>query len=75
VNLPAVVDEEWDVEATRRVTELMARISSLAATTRAVVASGELRAPVGSPAGGQSGTQSGTPPATPSATPSGTPVG
>ncbi len=61
VNLPAVGDDEWGVEATRRVTELMARISSLAATTRAVVASGELRVPTGTLAGASSGTPSGTP--------------
>jgi formiminotetrahydrofolate cyclodeaminase len=47
VNLPSVGDEEWAAEMTRRVNDLMARITTLAAATRAVVASGELRASVG----------------------------
>ena len=46
VNLPSVGDEEWAAEMRTRVNDLMTRITSLAATTRAVVASGELRAPV-----------------------------
>ena len=46
VNLPSVGDESWAAEMTTQVNDLMARITALAATTRAVVASGELRAPV-----------------------------
>jgi formiminotetrahydrofolate cyclodeaminase len=46
VNLPSVGDEPWAAEMTARVNDLMNRITSLAAATRAVVASGELRAPV-----------------------------
>jgi formiminotetrahydrofolate cyclodeaminase len=47
VNLPSVGDEAWAAEAAEQVETLMARITQLAATTRTVVASGELRAPVG----------------------------
>jgi formiminotetrahydrofolate cyclodeaminase len=47
VNLPSVGDEAWAAEAAEQVEVLMARITQLAATTRTVVASGELRAPVG----------------------------
>ncbi len=47
VNLPSVADDEWATEITARLDHLMARISALAATTHQVVASGELRAPVG----------------------------
>jgi formiminotetrahydrofolate cyclodeaminase len=52
VNLPSIGDPEWGAEATAQVNELMARITALAATTHAVVASGELRPPIGtSPTG------------------------
>lgn len=46
VNLPSVADEAYATEARRRVTELMARIAALAATTHQVVATGVLREPV-----------------------------
>jgi formiminotetrahydrofolate cyclodeaminase len=46
VNLPSVGDDEFAAEATERVDHLMRRIEDLAAATHAVVASGELRAPV-----------------------------
>jgi formiminotetrahydrofolate cyclodeaminase len=46
VNLPSVGDEAWAAAARERVEALMARVSTLAATTHAAVASGELRAPV-----------------------------
>ena len=46
VNLPSVGDEAWAAETTERLAFLMQRITSLAATTHDVVASGELRAPV-----------------------------
>jgi len=46
VNLPSVGDDAW-AEATRaRVDALLVRLSTLAASTHAAVASGELRAPV-----------------------------
>jgi formiminotetrahydrofolate cyclodeaminase len=47
VNLPSVGDDAWAAEAKASVDDLLARISALTATTHAVVASGELRAPVG----------------------------
>lgn len=46
VNLPSIGDAAWATEATIRVNDLMARISSLAATTHSVVASGVLRDPL-----------------------------
>ncbi|MBI3746118.1 MAG: cyclodeaminase/cyclohydrolase family protein [Chloroflexi bacterium] len=66
VNLPSIGDPEWGAEATSRVNELMARISALASTTRAVVASGELRAPITTPTTGV---------AVGGSSPSGAPVG
>ena len=47
VNLPSVGDDQWATEMTARLERLMTRITSVAATTQQVVASGELRAPVG----------------------------
>ena len=46
VNLPSVGDADWAAETTQRVGHLMGRITTLAATIHAVVASGELRAPL-----------------------------
>ncbi|MES2211135.1 MAG: cyclodeaminase/cyclohydrolase family protein [Chloroflexota bacterium] len=46
VNLPAVGDDTWASETAARLEILMVRISTLAATTHEVVASGELRAPI-----------------------------
>lgn len=47
VNLPSVGDAAWAAETSERLDHLMARITHLAATTHDVVASGEMRAPVG----------------------------
>ena len=47
VNLPSVGDDQWATEMTARLEHLMTRITTVAATTQQVVASGELRAPVG----------------------------
>ena len=47
VNLPSVGDEAWAAEASARVDDLVAAIATLAASTHAVVASGESRPPVG----------------------------
>lgn len=47
VNLPSVGDEPWATETSERLDHLMDRIVRLAAATHEVVASGELRAPVG----------------------------
>lgn len=47
VNLPAVGDEAWATETTARLDALMLDIVALAETTRAVVATGELRPVVG----------------------------
>ncbi len=47
VNLPVVGDEALAAEFTERVEVLLAEIEALGATTRAVVASGEARPPLG----------------------------
>lgn len=47
VNLPSVGDAAWAAETTARLDALMSQIASLAETTHAVVATGELRAVVG----------------------------
>ena len=47
INLPSVGDDQWATQMTARLEHLMARITTVAATTHQVVASGELRAPVG----------------------------
>jgi glutamate formiminotransferase/formiminotetrahydrofolate cyclodeaminase len=46
VNLPSVGDPPWAEVTSARVEELLARIASLAASTRAVVAAGESRPPL-----------------------------
>jgi formiminotetrahydrofolate cyclodeaminase len=46
VNLPSVADESFAASATSRVDALLAEITSLAASTRAVVSSGEARGPL-----------------------------
>ena len=45
VNLPSVGDDEWAADISERLDFLMKRITTLAAPTHEVVASGELRAP------------------------------
>lgn len=47
VNLPSVGDEAWAAETSARLDALMSDIVALAETTRAVVATGELRPVVG----------------------------
>jgi glutamate formiminotransferase/formiminotetrahydrofolate cyclodeaminase len=50
VNLPSVADDAFAATASARVEALLGEIASLAAGTRAVVESGEARAPIATPA-------------------------
>ena len=51
VNLPSVADDAFAATASSQVEALLGEITSLAARTRAVVESGEARAPIPTPAG------------------------
>lgn len=51
VNLPSVGDPDWAEAMATQTNDLMGRITSLSATVRSIVASGELRPPVGASRG------------------------
>jgi hypothetical protein len=46
VNVPSVADQDWALEITNRVVQLLAAIENLVATTRETVAGGAVRDPL-----------------------------